>query len=57
MSAEIEYLPVVGGSTDHVDPGSAAFYRIIVCAALVNFMTPSLAFFYGTAVSCASRTC
>ena len=45
MSAEIEYLPVVSGSTGHVDPGSTAF--IIVCAALVNFMTPGLAFFYG----------
>ena len=28
-----------------IDSGSTAF--IIVCAALVNFMTPGLAFFYG----------
>jgi len=45
MSDAIEYLPVEGGSTGHIDPGSTAF--IIVCAALVNFMTPGLAFFYG----------
>ena len=45
MSAETEYLPVDIGSTGHLDPGSTAF--IIVCAALVNFMTPGLAFFYG----------